>query len=117
MGGSAPQVVFAFLVLTASPLYAEAPAGLTLARQVVDEQRGGGHARQMRVLWPDLVAATPRDGAEAILIRGFIDYEEPLRDLDLEADVAARRGLAAANPARHGPPSRSRLRRRLVGLV
>jgi hypothetical protein len=67
-------VACAVAALTSSARADDAP-GLALAKRVVDEIRGDEHKAKMRIVWPENVEATPPDGAEVVLIDGYIDYE------------------------------------------
>jgi hypothetical protein len=53
---------------------AEDPPGLALAKRLVEEMRGDEHKAKMRIVWPTDVAPTPLDGAEVVLIDGYMSY-------------------------------------------
>jgi hypothetical protein len=54
---------------------ADDPPSLVLAKQAVEKARGEKHREKMRVHWPDVADETPPDGAEVLLVRGYISYE------------------------------------------
>ena len=66
--------VLALVVALVPIARADDPPGLALAKQVVEELRGDAHRQKMRIVWPEHIEETPPEGAEVVLITGYIDY-------------------------------------------
>ena len=62
------------LALLASTVRADDPPGLALAKRAVEELRGDPHREKMRIVWPETGDEAPPEGAEVVLITGYIDY-------------------------------------------
>lgn len=67
--------ILALLVAAAVGRAGEEPASLALARRTVDACRGAEHKKKMRVKWPAVADEKPPEGAEVVLVRGYISYE------------------------------------------
>jgi hypothetical protein len=63
------------MATVSSSARADDTPGLALAKRLVEEQRGDEHKAKMRLVWPQKVETTPPEGAEVVLIDGYIDYE------------------------------------------
>jgi len=74
-GTTSAAVALVALAVLSSSARADDPPGLALAKRVVEQQRGDEHKAKMRIVWPETIEATPPEGAEVVLIDGYIDYE------------------------------------------
>lgn len=70
-----PFLAAAALLFAATAAQAGDPPSLELARKAVDACRGENHAAKMRVRWTDLADEVPPEGAEVVIVRGYISYE------------------------------------------
>lgn len=68
-------LAFAALLVAGAAPRADDPASLVLAQASVDRCRGKEHREKMRVTWPAVADETPPDGAEVVLVRGYMSYE------------------------------------------
>jgi len=68
-------MMLASVVATAVCRAEEEPGSLAVARRTVDACRGEAHAKKMRVKWPAIADEKPPDGAEVLLVRGYISYQ------------------------------------------
>lgn len=68
-------VAAAVLVAFCGTARAEDPPSLALAKSAVDAARGEKHREKMRVKWTEMTDETPPEGAEVLVVRGFVSYE------------------------------------------
>lgn len=68
-----PAAILAFAL--AAPARAEDSPGLALAKSVVEELRGDAHREKMRIVWPEDVEEAPPEGAEVVVITGYISHD------------------------------------------
>lgn len=58
----------------AAPAVAADPPALARAKAALEANRNDAHREKMRVVWPEGIETTPPEGAEIVVIEGYISY-------------------------------------------